>query len=270
MEKTAMTERDPSLAKVISLNEFRQQLMPEEETYPRSEILADLNYEFVKYPEYTVYRHVVEHIEPQAANSNIVIAVRDTEIQETPYIFMAKEGNDRYIAIDRGTDEVESLTLDFCTYDPEESNISDQLKTYYTASLIGKALLNGGKRIDFNEAHNKLDMPQIGEANIKLDYDDRFIEVTKWRAAGGIALHAVAGKNANLQNILIGHLAHQLDYRMHYDQGRQQFAELVGVGADDECSITDRMLGICNPLSRMNLRAIMANAKSSDGWIPLV
>ncbi len=243
--------RQPGLAEVISLDEFRQKIQPEPVPHNPA---AD--YSPVDYGTYRAGEFVLNTLRAPEDPKGIVVVSR--EPSEEPAEVFASKGTDAwYYAVKPSIHDTEALTLDLELLDEAtEERLKTPVKRLYMISLIAEHVLRRQDRLVYDR---KAEIPpvQAGNVEIKQDSKDKWLEVMRWRTASGLALQAVGIKRPELRAEIKEYLRDVLRGRLQYAVSIERLREqLMGQLKHEPEQYYNFLVGMCSPIGILDFRKI--------------
>jgi hypothetical protein len=262
------SDRREPVAGVLSIDEFRAKISPQE--HEQLERSTD-TYEFADYLTLQAVGRIYSIFNGGPPADGIGVFEVTTGVSEGKvYIAQADETRE-FFAVEKSQNQLESITLDLGTHEDDEiERLSPLLERFYTCTLIGELLIRRDYPIEFSK---EVPPPKAGARVIAIERHDsvariseEWKEMTRWRVAAGVALHAATFRAPKLRAELTHYLAEVLDSRYSYELAVQMVEATFGREVPQEDENTIRFLiGICNPfVSQFDVKKLLKKPQRSN------
>lgn len=243
----------PDSGEVVSLEKFRALLRPETQ---EESMGPQTPYTHIDYASHTMARSMLEVLNGGTADKLVIVQRVTTEPQRAFYV--KERGN--WFAVNQNRDDLEAITVELENQDEvTEARLYAPLRRFYLLSLVAHRVLERNKKIN---PETRISPPVIDNTEIELGTEAQWISVNTWRAAAGLGIIAVGKARPQLRNELRKHLKNVLSDRFNYVLSRQQLSRLLGRETPEQKEpqipdISHHFLGLCNPLSQLEVRNIV-------------
>ncbi|HUC87979.1 MAG TPA: hypothetical protein VMR95_02425 [Candidatus Binatia bacterium] len=239
----------------ISLDDFRKRREAEHKQ------AATYDYRTVDHLSYRSARIMLGNI---GINESFALFVRRNRAD--PSRVLELEGTSIIAATVNLDDEEEiSLSLKHWSIE-EEKRLSEPIRRFMLVTHLAHHFLTTRDRLNFRT--RLLEPVLIGGEEVHLE-GERKKEVTTWRAAAGLGIIATAYKREEEQEEMRDYLADVLDWHHQHDMsfsnlprfGDITLWELMNEDPPSDTSVSDRLIGIANPMAGLDLRKSIRETK---------
>lgn len=269
---TVGEQNGQELAEVIDLHAFRERVR--QPALPDNADLASApgdntqSYSFADGPTFGAMNRVYNVINGGPPSNGIGLYERVVTGSHQAWI-CPDQGSGEHFVVDKNHEVIEGLTTDLKVYDAQRAAALQPLvERLYTVGLAARVLLVA--RYGIQSYCKNLPPLYAGEAEIKLDIEDdrnRWLDVTRWRAAAGIGLLAVTHQRQEARQGLTDYLKDVLAGRHSYDMALQRAETLIGRNVPQEADakkLTAFYQGFCNPLiSKFTIKQLLDKSRPS-------